>query len=86
MHRGHMSLIGGVPAPLPAGRRADLVTVSQAALTLRVSKSTVYRLIRAGELPAVRVGRAFRIQRQVLGKYVSGAIHNGSGDPPSRPE
>jgi excisionase family DNA binding protein len=28
---------------------------------LRVSKQTVYRLVRAGDLEAIRVGRSFRI-------------------------
>ena len=29
---------------------------------MRVSKMTVYRLVHGGELPAVRVGRSFRVQ------------------------
>lgn len=57
--------------------------MSQAASTLRVSKSTVYRLIRGGALPALRVGRAFRIPRRVLDEYVSGAIHNGFDEKPT---
>lgn len=37
------------------------MTVSEVAGLMRVSKMTVYRLIHAGELPAIRVGRSFRV-------------------------
>lgn len=37
------------------------VTVSEVADVMRVSKMTVYRLIHAGELPAIRVGKSFRV-------------------------
>jgi excisionase family DNA binding protein len=34
-----------------------LMTVSEVADTMRVSSMTVYRLIKGGELPALRVGK-----------------------------
>ena len=37
------------------------MTVSEVADVMRVSKMTVYRLIHAGELPAIRVGKSFRV-------------------------
>lgn len=37
------------------------MTVSEVAEVMRVSKMTVYRLIHAGELPAIRVGKSFRV-------------------------
>lgn len=37
------------------------MTVNEVAEVMRVSKMTVYRLIHAGELPAIRVGRSFRV-------------------------
>jgi len=37
------------------------LTIFEAAAILRVSKQTVYRLVRAGDIEAVRVGRSFRI-------------------------
>ena len=33
---------------------------------LRINARTVYRLIRSGELPAVRIGRQWRIRRDDL--------------------
>ena len=37
------------------------MTVSEVADVMRVSKMTVYRLIHAGELPAIRVGKSVRV-------------------------
>ncbi|WP_370026448.1 helix-turn-helix domain-containing protein [Planotetraspora sp. GP83] len=53
-----------------ARRAADDLTVEQAARLLSVSKMTVYRLVHSGELPAVRVGRSFRIARRDLDDYL----------------
>ena len=36
------------------------LTVAEVAAIMRVSKMTVYRLVHAGELPAVRFGRSYR--------------------------
>ena len=45
---------------------ARFLTVFEAAAILRVSKQTVYRLVRAGDLEAIRVGRSFRIPAHVV--------------------
>jgi excisionase family DNA binding protein len=37
------------------------MTVAEVAELTRVSRMTVYRLVHSGELPAVRVGRSFRV-------------------------
>ena len=37
------------------------LTVAEVAEIMRVSKMTVYRLVHAGELPAVRFGRSDRV-------------------------
>jgi excisionase family DNA binding protein len=46
------------------------MTVSEVAQVLRVSKMTVYRLIRQGDLPAVRIGRGFRIREDDVHRYL----------------
>lgn len=48
----------------------DLLTASEVAERLRVSTMTVYRLIRSGELPAVRVGRNYRVRSDDLLSYL----------------
>ncbi len=50
--------------------KVELLTVREVAVLTRVSTMTVYRLIKRGELPAVRVGRSYRIRRQDLIRYL----------------
>lgn len=40
---------------------------------LNVSRSTVYRLIKSGELPAIRIGKNFRVRPSDLEVYITGA-------------
>jgi excisionase family DNA binding protein len=46
------------------------LTVAEVATIMRVSKMTVYRLVHAGDLPAVRVGRSFRVPEEVVHDYL----------------
>ena len=46
------------------------LTVAEVASMMRVSKMTVYRLVHNGELPAVRVGRSFRVPEQAVHDYL----------------
>jgi excisionase family DNA binding protein len=50
--------------------KARFLTVQEVAQLLRVSSMTVYRLIKAGDLPAVRVGRAFRVRDVDVDAYL----------------
>ncbi len=47
-----------------------LLTVSEVATGMRVSNMTVYRLIKSGELPAVRVGKGYRIRESELHRFL----------------
>jgi excisionase family DNA binding protein len=46
------------------------LTVAEVAALMRVSKMTVYRLVHSGELPALRVGRSFRVPEQAVNDYL----------------
>ena len=46
--------------------RTQFLTVAEVAGLMRVSKMTVYRLVHNGELPAVRVGRSFRVHAKAV--------------------
>jgi excisionase family DNA binding protein len=59
--------------PQHGGDDLDLVTAIEAAKMMRVSKMTVCRLIHAGKLPAIRVGKSFRIYRQDLSEFLNAA-------------
>lgn len=48
----------------------ELVTVSQVAECMQVSKGTVYNLVREGKLPAVKVrGNMIRLNRDAVCPY-----------------
>ncbi|MDP8978784.1 MAG: helix-turn-helix domain-containing protein [Actinomycetota bacterium] len=48
-----------------------LWTVGEVAEHMRVSDMTVYRLIRSGRLPALKVGRAYRVTGSDLAAYLA---------------
>lgn len=45
-------------------------TVAEVADLMRVSKMTVYRMIHAGDIPAVRVGKSFRVPQQAVNQLM----------------
>ena len=56
---------------LPSENRERFATVAEVASLLRVSNMTVYRLVQAGQLPAVRVGRSYRIKEGDVDRYLA---------------
>ncbi|MEV8015261.1 helix-turn-helix domain-containing protein [Streptomyces sp. NPDC086554] len=55
------------PRPL---NEVVFLTVAEVASVMRVSKMTVYRLVHSGHLPAIRVGRSFRVPEQAVHEYL----------------
>ena len=53
------------------GTQSRFMTVGEVASVLRVSSMTVYRLINAGELPALRIGRSLRVRSEDLDRYLA---------------
>lgn len=49
--------------------QSDSLTTEEVAQALKVSKLTVYDLIKKGELPSYRVGRQIRVDKNVLEQY-----------------
>jgi excisionase family DNA binding protein len=50
------------------------LTVAEVAALMRVSKMTVYRMVHGGEMPAVRVGRSFRVPEKAVHEYLRNAF------------
>jgi excisionase family DNA binding protein len=50
---------------------ARLLTVAEVARMLRVSNMTVYRLVNGGGLPALRIGRSYRLREDDVDKYLA---------------
>jgi excisionase family DNA binding protein len=50
---------------------SELLTLQEAAARLRVSKNTVYKLCRRGQIPSCKVGRQWRIRAADLDRWLS---------------
>lgn len=48
-----------------------LLTVRDVQEATSLGRTKVYELIRKGELPVVRIGRAVRVHRQTLERWIS---------------
>jgi excisionase family DNA binding protein len=59
--------------PDPMLSEVRFLTVAEVAAVMRVSKMTVYRMVHSGDLPAVRVGRSFRVPEQAVHDYLRNA-------------
>ena len=55
--------------------RARFLTVAEVAAIMRVSTMTVYRLIKAGDLASVRVGKSYRVREDDVDRYLSSRYH-----------
>ena len=60
--------------------RERLLTVAEVADHMRVSSMTVYRLIKAGSLQAVRVGKNYRIRTSDLDRYLDSSSVDGGAE------
>ena len=54
----------------PAGGRLALLTPGETALRLGLSRSRVYALAAAGEIPSVKVGRAVRFEPRDVERFI----------------
>lgn len=52
----------------------SFLTVAEVAAIMRVSKMTVYRLVHSGELPAVQIGRSFRVPEKAVTDYLNQSV------------
>jgi excisionase family DNA binding protein len=50
----------------PSSARTRFLTVFEVATIMRVSKRTIYRLVHAGDLEAIKVGGSFRIPEHAV--------------------
>ena len=70
--------VPAMPAHHQPGDISDVkfLTVAEVAAMMRVSKMTVYRLVHSGELPAVRVGRSFRVTEEDVNEYLRKSFYS----------
>ena len=51
--------------------KSQFLTVAEVAKALRISNMTVYRLISSSQLPAVRVGKSYRLREEDVDRYLA---------------
>lgn len=52
------------------GMYDDILTVDEVCEILKIGKNNVYAMLRAGELPAIRIGHIWRIPKSTLSTYI----------------
>jgi excisionase family DNA binding protein len=63
--------IGGEVQERPQERRGlDLLSIPQLCQELGMGKSWVYRRLRSGEIPSVKLGRSIKVKRADLEEYL----------------
>ena len=55
-------------------------TINEAAEMLGVAKNTVYRAVRRGEIPIIRVGGRLLVARTLMSRLLEGNKASGSGE------
>jgi excisionase family DNA binding protein len=56
----------------------DILTLTEVAAYLRVTKRTLYRLAQEGQLPAFKLGGTWRFRREELDRWITENIGKGN--------
>ena len=65
--------------------RAEFLTVSEVASLLKLSESTVYTMVRAGEIPAVKLGNQWRVSETRLDEWLEEKLEDSGAEPLNEP-
>lgn len=60
------SVAAGAASPV-----AEILTPDEVAAYLKISKKTVYKIVRSGALPAFKAGKHWRVRRADLGAWIA---------------
>jgi excisionase family DNA binding protein len=61
----------------------DLLTTRQVQDLLSVDRTTIYRMVQGGEIPAIRVGKQWRFPRPEIERWLRSRVAAGGGVAPS---
>jgi excisionase family DNA binding protein len=64
---------------------ADLLTTREVQDLLHVDRTTVYRMVESGQIPAMRVGKQWRFAPSDLERWLRGQAAHGAAQSPSQP-
>lgn len=60
---------------------SEILTIEELAVYLKVAKSTLYKLAQEGRLPAQKVGRHWRFQKQAIDRWLGDRNGDKRSDP-----
>ena len=58
-------------ALMSRSKLGEILTLSEVAEYLKISKKTVYKMVRSGDLPGFKAGKHWRVLRSELGKWIA---------------
>ncbi|OGO32970.1 MAG: hypothetical protein A2Z16_04635 [Chloroflexi bacterium RBG_16_54_18] len=58
----------------------EIMTIQEASRFLRVPLSSLYKLVKTGDIPCQKVGRHWRFNRETLLKWVAGELNRNTND------
>jgi excisionase family DNA binding protein len=64
---------------------SHFLTIAEVAAAMRVSKMTVYRLVKSHAIAAVRVGRSFRVPEEAVNDYIRRSTEPATPGTPATP-
>jgi len=56
----------------------EILTTREACDLLKTKRLTLYKLVRAGEIPAFRMGRAWKFERGSLEKWIKNRLEESN--------
>jgi len=63
-----------------AEKPGDVLTIEDLSAYLKISKSTLYKLVREGKIPSQKVGRHWRFHRAAIERWLQNdPVQGGSG-------
>jgi excisionase family DNA binding protein len=58
----------------------DLLSIPEVCQELGMGKSWVYRRLRSGEIPSIKLGHNIKVKRQALNQYIESHYYEPSGE------
>lgn len=52
-------------------KMADVLTIEELSVYLKISKSTLYKLVREGKIPCQKIGRHWRFSKGTIDRWLS---------------
>lgn len=58
------------------GTIGEVLTIQELAVYLKISKSTIYKLVREGKIPSQKVGRHWRFRKEAIDRWLDASQSN----------